>query len=132
MTSPADKLRKLMTLANDPSSTAGERAACQAAIERIKKSLPPGVFATVEREARQRNDDSDFLKRAGRRRGTNKAWERHQAQQRAEEFVRQTERGFRQPPTMQQAFQAFDAMWEKLQKQASQAAYPKAYGDRRK
>jgi hypothetical protein len=130
MTSPADKLRKLMALANDPSSTAGERAACQAAIKRIKQSHPE-AFAAADREARQQNDDRDFLKRAGRRRGTNKAWERHQAQQRAEEFVRQAERRFRQAPTMEQAFQAFDAMWEKLQKQANQAAYPKAYGDRK-
>jgi len=113
VTNPSDKIRKLMALYNDASTTEGERAGCLAAIERIiKLTIPPEVFAAAAEEAKRGTTEQEFLKRATDRRKRREAgWQTFQERQRHRDFVRETVGGFSRPPTMQQAFQAFDAMW---------------------
>jgi hypothetical protein len=127
MTSPADKLRKLMALAKDPASTAGEREACEAAIDRIKKSMPAATFREAQAEARENNPRAEEIKEQARQQQDANFRRMH------EEFVRQffaVTNAFARA-RHDAALKDFNQKFEELQAKAREDAYPKAYRDRR-
>jgi len=129
MSTPADKLRKLMALAADPSTTAGERAGCQAAIERIKKTMPLAEFAKAKAQAKAANNPrAEAMKDKARRQQAEKEarFDQWRAAQQAREKVS------RFSHSQAAALKAFEEIWQELNRQARGAAYPSAYGDRRK
>jgi hypothetical protein len=132
---PADKIRKLLALYNDPSSTEGERAGCLAAIERVKLSTPPEVFAAASEEAKQKTSDEEFLKRAkGRRQRREAGWQAYQEQNRHRDFMRDQVNAF-QRRTVEFVFSPEFNQGRTFDQQDTKSmrdAYPKAYGDRRK
>ena len=132
MTSPAEKLRKLMALYNDKSTTIGERAACMAAIERIKASMPKEQAREAEKQAKAATSEQDFVRRKqDRTKRQRTGFQRAQEEERARSFVRDTVDSFfrrHQPSTAE----LFEQAMKQHNSSAGSRAYPSAYGDRGK